>query len=408
MLTAVLIFVYRYCIQISACLSCIREDSVDFRLSDEQLLLRETVRRIALNEFAPRSARIDEEERFPWENKKILEENGLLGVHIPEAYGGAGAGMTALALVVEEVARVCASTSVILTTQALATDPLLLGGTEEQKQRWLRPLAEGTSLGACAITEPGAGSDVTAIRTTAAARDGGYVINGGKIFITNGGVADIVTVVVYTDRSRGNRGISMMVVERGTPGFSVGKEEKKMGIRGSDTRELVFEDCPVSEENRIGLPGDGFKLLMKTFNYTRPAVGAQAVGIAQGALDMAVRYARERSQFGKTLAEFQGLQWMLAEMALKVELARTMVFRACCLIDEEPEAADIPRLASMAKWAASDAAMQVATDAVQVLGGYGYIREYPVERMMRDAKITQIYEGTNQVQRIIVANQLLR
>lgn len=381
---------------------------MDFRLSEEQTLLKETVRKIAVNEFRPKAAEIDEREEFPWENKRILEENGLLGINIPEAYGGAGAGMIALALVIEEVAAVCASTSVILTTQALATDPLLLGGSHEQKERWLRPLAEGAVLGACAITEPGAGSDVTGIRTTAAARDDGYVINGNKIFITNGGVADIVTVVAYTDKSKGARGVSMFVVPKSTPGFAVGKEEKKMGIRGSDTRELIFENCHVPAGNIIGEPGAGFKLLMKTFNYTRPAVGAQAVGIARGAMDEAVAYCRDRMQFGKALTEFQGVQWMIAEMALKIELARTMVFRACAAVDHEPESREIPKLAAMAKWSASDAAMEVTTAAVQLFGGYGFIREYPVERMMRDAKITQIYEGTNQIQRVIVANHLLR
>jgi len=270
------------------------------------------------------------------------------------------------------------------------------------------PMAEGASLGACAITEPGAGSDVTSILTTATAKDGGYVINGNKIFITNGGVSDIITVVTYTDKAKGHRGISMFVVTKDTPGFSVGKEEKKMGIRGSDTRELIFEDCYVPEENLLGGPGEGFKILMKTFNYTRPGVAAQALGIAQGALDAVVDYCKERVQFGRALSEFQGLQWMMAEMALKIELGRTMIYRVCSTIDSEPDSKDIPHLASMAKWFASDSAMAVTTDAVQMLGGYGYSREYPVERMMRDAKITQIYEGTNQVQRIIIANSLFR
>jgi alkylation response protein AidB-like acyl-CoA dehydrogenase len=381
---------------------------MDFRLSEDQQMLKDMVRKIAVNEFAPKAAEIDEKEEFPWENKKILEENGLLGIQIPEEYGGAEAGMVALAIVVEEVARVCASTSVILTTQALATDPLLIGGNHEQKLKWLKPMAEGAVLGACAITEPGAGSDVTGIRTTATAKDDGYVINGAKLFITNGGVSDIITVVAYTDKEKAHRGISMFVVPKDTPGFSVGKEEKKLGIRGSDTRELVFEDCFVAKENLIGGPGEGFKILMKTFNYTRPGVGAQALGIAQGAMDAVVDYTQDRVQFGKPLAEFQGLQWMMAEMALKIELARTMVQKACATIDDDPESRDIPRLASMAKWFASDTAMQVTTDAVQIFGGYGYTREYPVERMMRDAKITQIYEGTNQVQRIIIANSILR
>lgn len=381
---------------------------MDFELSEEQQMLRDTVRKICLNEFAPRAAEIDQKEEFPWENKKVLEENGLLGIQVPEEYGGAGAGMLSLAIVIEEVARVCASTSVILTTQALATDPLIIGGNHTQKLKWLKPMAEGSVLGACAITEPAAGSDVTSINTTATRKGDGYLINGTKIFITNGGVSDIITVVAYTNKAKRHKGISMFVVPRGTPGFSVGKEEKKLGIRGSDTRELIFEDCFVPEENILGNPGEGFKILMKTFNYTRPGVAAQALGIAQGAMDEVLKYCKERIQFGKRIMDFQGVQWVIAEMALKIELARTMIYRVCSTIDNEPESMDIPRLASMAKWYASDTAMQITTDAVQLFGGYGYSREYPVERMMRDAKITQIYEGTNQIQRVIIANQLLR
>lgn len=381
---------------------------MDFRLSDDQIMMRDTVRRIALEQFAPRAAEIDEKEEFPWENFKILSENGLLGVQIPEVYGGTEAGMLSMILTVEEVARCCAGTSVMLTTQALTADPILIGGTEEQKKTYLYRLASGQCLGATGITEPNAGSDVSGMKTTATKVDGGYLLNGSKIFITNGGVSEIIVVVCYTDRSKGNKGISMLIVEKGDKGFSVGKEEHKMGIRGSETRELVFDNVFVPESRLLGgLEGNGFKVLMKTFNYTRPAVGAQALGIAQGALDAAIKFMKERSQFGQTLASFQGLRWMIAEMALAVETARTMVYRAASLIDTEPDSPDIPKLSSMAKWYASDVAMKVTTDAVQCLGGYGYTREYPVERMMRDAKITQIYEGTNQVQRIIIANQLL-
>ena len=381
---------------------------MDFNLSDEQTLLRDTVRKIANQEFAPRAALIDESSEFPWENKKVLEENGLLGVHIPEEYGGAGAGMLAMAIVVEEIAKVCASTSVILTTQGLATDPILLGGDHEQKLAWLTPMAEGKSIGACAITEPGAGSDVTGIRTVATKDKQGYLLNGSKIFITNSGVADYLTVVAYTDKSLKHKGISLFLVPSDTPGVSVGKQEHKMGIRGSDTREVVFEDCRVPEQNLIGKEGEGFYILMKTFNYTRPLVAAQALGIAQGALDLALSYTKERVQFGSALADFQGVQWMLAEMALKVETSRMLVWRVCSLIDNQPDSREIIRLASMAKWHASDTAMSVTTDAVQLLGGYGYTREFPLERMMRDAKITQIYEGTNQIQRNIVSADLLR
>lgn len=381
---------------------------MDFILSADQRMLRDTVRRIADEKFAPLAEEIDEKERFPNESVKVLAENGLLGIQIPEEYGGAGAGMLAMVLAVEEIARVCASTSVILTTQALASDPFLLAGTEEQKKNYLYRLASGECLGACGITEPGAGSDVTGMKTTAKKVDGGYILNGAKIFITNGGESDIITVLAYTDKEKGNRGISMLIVEKGDAGFSVGKKEHKLGLHGSDTRELVFEDVFLPKERLLGPEGQGFKTLMTTFNYTRPAVGGQALGIAQGALDVAIKYAKERVQFGKTLASFQGMQWMLAEMALAVETARSIVYRAASMIDTEPESADLPRIASMAKWYASDVAMKVTTDAVQVLGGYGYVREYPVERMMRDAKITQIYEGTNQIQRMIVAGQILR
>lgn len=381
---------------------------MDFILNEDQRMLRDTVRRIADEKFAPIAAEIDEKEIFPAESVKVLKENGLLGVQIPEAYGGAGAGLLAMALVVEEIARVCTSTSIIVTTQALASDPLLLVGTEEQKKKYLYRLASGDCLGACGITEPGAGSDVSGMKTTAKKVDGGYVIDGAKIFITNGGESEIVTVLAYTDREKGNHGISMFILEKGDKGFTVGKKEHKMGLHGSDTRELVFDNLFVPQDRLLGPEGGGFRTLMTTFNYTRPVVGAQALGIAQGALDASIRYAKERIQFGKSITSFQGMQWMLAEMALSVETARSIVYRAASMIDTEPDSRDIPKIASMAKWYASDIAMKVTTDAVQVFGGYGYVREYPVERMMRDAKITQIYEGTNQIQRTIIAGQILK
>ncbi|MEN6465297.1 MAG: acyl-CoA dehydrogenase family protein [Syntrophaceae bacterium] len=381
---------------------------MDFILNDDQKMLRDTVRRIAESEFGPRAAEVDATEKFPREAFKTLGENGLMGIQVPEEYGGAGAGMLSLILTVEEVARVCASTSVILTTQALASDPLLLAGTEEQKKNYLNRMASGQCLGACAITEPGAGSDVSGMKTNAKKVDGGWLLNGSKIFITNGGESDIVTVLAYTNKEKGNKGISMLLVEAGDKGFAVGRPEHKLGIHGSDTRELTFEDVFLPEGRMLGGEGNGFKILMTTFNYTRPAVASQALGIAQGALEASIKYAKERVQFGKPLASFQGLQWMLAEMALGVETARTIVYRAAATIDAEPGSPDIPRISSMAKWYASDVAMKVTTDAVQIFGGYGYSREYPVERMMRDAKITQIYEGTNQIQRVIIAGQILK
>lgn len=381
---------------------------MDFRLNDEQTMLRDTIRRIAKDQFAPRAAEIDATETFPWDNFEILRDNGLLGVNVAEEYGGAGAGQLSLLLVIEETARACASTSVILTNQGLSSEPLMLAGSEEQKKTFLHHLATGAYPGAMAITEPNAGSDVAGMKTTARKVEGGYVLNGSKIFITQAGVAGIICVVCYTDLSKGNKGMSILVVEKGAKGLIISKPEHKLGIRGSDTREVSFEDCFVPDRNLIGHEGSGFKNLMMTFNYSRPNIAAQALGIAQGALDAAVTYAKERVQFSKTISTFQGIQWILAEMALAVETARAIVYRSGAMIDTEPNHPDIPKICSMAKWYASDVAMKVTTDAVQIFGGYGYMREYPVERMMRDAKITQIYEGTNQVQRIIIANQILR
>ncbi len=381
---------------------------MDFILSDEQSMLRDTVRRIAERNFAPAAQSVDESETFPMKHFEILRDNGLMGIPIPEEYGGAGAGVLSLILAVEEVARCCMSTAIILSTQALVSDPILLGGTEDQKNNYLYRLSQGECMGACAITEPGAGSDVAGMKTNAKKVEGGYLLNGSKIFITEGGLAEIVVVFAHTDKTKGNKGISAFIVEKSDKGFSVGKKEHKLGVRGSDTSELIFEDVFLPENRLLGGQEEaGFKVLMQTFNYTRPVVGAQALGVMQGALEAAIKHAKERVQFGKPLASFQGMQWMLAEMALNVETARTMVYRAGALIDTEPDSPDIPKIASMAKWYASDMAMKVTTDAVQVLGGYGYSREYPVERMMRDAKITQIWEGTNQIQRMIIANRIL-
>ncbi|MDD5723818.1 MAG: acyl-CoA dehydrogenase family protein [Syntrophales bacterium] len=381
---------------------------MDFRLTEEQIMIRDTIRRIATEKFAPLAAEIDAQERFPLENFNILAENGLLGVSIPEEYGGSGAGQLANCLVLEETAKACGSTSTILTNQGLASEPFLISASEEMKKNYLYRMASGQCQGAMAITEANAGSDVAGMNTTARKVDGGYLLNGSKIFITNVGISPFVVVVCYTDKSKGNKGMSLIVVEKEDKGFIVGPPEHKMGLRGSDTRSLTFEDCFVPENRLLGVEGGGFKTLMNTFNFSRPNIAAQALGFAQGALDVAVAYAKERVQFGQTLSSFQGMQWMLAEMALAVETARSITYRAASLIDNEPGSPEIPRLCSMAKWYASDVAMKVTTDAVQILGGYGYTREYPVERMMRDAKITQIYEGTNQVQRIIIAGQMLK
>jgi alkylation response protein AidB-like acyl-CoA dehydrogenase len=381
---------------------------MDFKLSEDQVMLQNTIRRIAQEQFAPRAAEVDATESFPWVNFELLRDNGLLGVNVEEEYGGAGAGQLALLLVLEETARACGSTSVILTNQGLSSEPLMLAGSEEQKKKWLYRLATGECPGAMAITEPNAGSDVAGMKTIATKTKGGWLLNGSKIFITQAEVAGITNVICYTDRSKGNKGMSIFTIEKGTKGLVVGKPEHKMGIRGSDTREISFEDCFVPDEQMVGPEGSGFKTLMTTFNFSRPNIAAQALGIAQGALDAAIAYAKDRVQFGKPLASFQGMQWMIAEMALGVETARTIVYRSGAMIDSEPKHPDIPKICSMAKWYASDVAMKVTTDAVQIFGGYGYTREYPVERMMRDAKITQIYEGTNQVQRIIVSNWMLK
>ncbi|WRO22824.1 acyl-CoA dehydrogenase [Metallumcola ferriviriculae] len=366
-------------------------------------MVKNMVRDLAHNEFAEKAGEVDQLGIFPWDNIKLMAEHGLLGINIPEKYSGAGSDTVSHVLAIEEVARVCASTSVVLTTQALVLAPLMIAGTEEQKQKYVTPMARGDVLGSFCLTEPGAGSDAGSIKTLAVRDGDNYVINGQKCFITNAGESEIYVVVAKTDKDKGHRGISLFVVEKGTPGLTFGKKEDKMGIRGSVTREVIFENCCVPKENLLGEENMGFRILMQTLDHTRTGVGAQALGIAQGALDAAVKYAGERVQFGNTLNSFQTIQVMLADMATQVEAARLLVHQAAYDLDEGK---DITRISSMAKLCASDVAMQVTTDAVQVLGGYGYIKEYPVERMMRDAKITQIYEGTNQVQRLVIAKTL--
>ncbi len=375
------------------------------RYTEEQLMISQMTKELAQDKFAVTAAEIDQEGYFPWENVKLLSGYGLFGTNIPEEYGGSGSDTVSHSITIEEVARVCASTSVLLTTQALATAPLLIAGSDEQKKKYLMPMAQGKVLGAFGITEPGAGSDVAGITTTAI-RDGeSWVLNGNKCFITNAGEAEIYIIVAYTDKNKKTKGISLLIVEKGTQGLSFGKKEDKMGIRGSTTREVILENCRVPMDNLLGAEGQGFNILMKSFDHTRVGVGAQAVGIAQGALDIALEYAKSRYQFGKPIASFQGIEFMLADMATQIEAARQLVHLAASKIDEGEKS--VAKYSSMAKMFASDVAMKVTTDAVQILGGYGFIREYPVERMMRDAKITQIYEGTNQIQRIIIAKQML-
>ncbi|NLC78051.1 MAG: acyl-CoA dehydrogenase [Clostridia bacterium] len=379
---------------------------MDFLLTEEQEMLKKMVRDFAEEEVAPGAASRDEEERFDRHIFDKMGELGLTGIPFPAEYGGGDAGVVSYAIAVEELSRVCASTGVTLSAHvSLASWPIYYYGTEEQKQKYLVPLAEGKKLGAFGLTEPLAGSDASNTKTTAVLDGDSYVLNGTKIFITNAGEAEIYVVFAMTDKSKGHRGISAFIVEKGTPGFSFGKAEKKMGIRGSATMELVFENCRIPKENLLGQEGQGFKIALSTLDGGRIGIAAQAVGIAQGALEAAIKYSKEREQFDQPLAKFQAIQFMLADMATKVEAARMLTYRAAYL---EEKGLPYSQAAAMAKLLASETAMEVTTKAVQVFGGYGYTREYPVERMMRDAKITEIYEGTSEVQRIVIAANLLK
>jgi alkylation response protein AidB-like acyl-CoA dehydrogenase len=374
-------------------------------LGDDQRMIRDLARKIARERIAPHAAHYDETETYPEESMRAILESGLFGIWVPEEYGGSAMGCLALSLVTEEIAAACAATATQYLDQPLGGLPILLAGTEEQKKKYLPRLATGELLSAYSLSEPGAGSDAAGLRTTAVRRGGQYVLNGSKQWCTNGDHADVVTVFATVDASRRAKGVTAFVVEKGTPGFTVGKKEKKLGIRASPTVALHFTDCAVPVEQRLGAEGEGFKIAMRTLDITRPATGSMAVGIAQAALDAAVGYARERQQFGQPIGAFQGIQFMLADMAMAVHGARLMVHHAARQVDAG--IADNTLEASMAKCFAADAAMKVTIDAVQVFGGYGYTREYPVERYMRDAKIMQIYEGTNQIQRLIVAKALL-
>jgi alkylation response protein AidB-like acyl-CoA dehydrogenase len=377
-----------------------------YRLTEEQLLLRDTLRRLADERIAPRAAEIDRTGEFPEDIRQLLASQDVLALPFPEEYGGVGADLLTQCLAIEQIARACATSSLILSVQALGSLPILLGGTAEQKARLLPDLASGKKLIAFALTEPEAGSDVAAARTRAARDGDDYVIDGAKRFITNGSVAGVISVFAVTqpDAPKHKR-LSCFAVEVPTPGFSVARLEHKLGIRGSPTAELSFEGVRVPAANRIGEEGDGWKLAMATFDRSRPGIAAQAVGIAQGALDVAIAYARDRKQFGQRIGELQMIQALLADMDGKVESARQLTYKAA--VEIEAGARDAARWASLAKLVAGDNAMAVTTDAVQVLGGYGYTDDYPVERMMRDAKITQLYEGTQQIQRLVVARSLL-
>jgi alkylation response protein AidB-like acyl-CoA dehydrogenase len=375
-----------------------------FWLGDDERQTRELARALARKRIAPLAAQVDETESYPAEQLRLLGAQGLMGLYVPEAYGGAGLGALAFCLAVEEIAWACASTAVIYLVQYAAGYPLVSHGTEAQKRRYLPRLAAGEITCALSISEPGAGSDAASMTTTAVRHGDRYVLNGTKMWVTNGSHASVLTLFATVDRGRGHKGVTAFLVEPTFPGFAFGKLERKMGIRGSPTVAIHLADCEVPVENRLGAEGEGFRVALRALDRSRPAVGAQAVGIAQAALDAAVGYAKERRQFGQPIGAFQGIQFMLADMAMAVHGSRLMVHHAAALVDRGAPATSME--SSMAKCFASDAAMKVTTDAVQVFGGYGYTREYPVERFMRDAKITQIYEGTNQIQRTVIAREL--
>jgi alkylation response protein AidB-like acyl-CoA dehydrogenase len=385
---------------------------MSYDLTEEQQMLKDTVARIAKEQIAPGAEKRDEEAKFAWDMVDVLRENGLFGADFPEQYGGAEMGLFSLCLIIEEIAKVCASTSVILLVHELGATPIMIAGNDQQKEKYFPKLASGEHLVAFGLTEPNAGSDVSGLRTKAVRDGGDYVINGTKMFISHADVADLVCIAARTDPSiPGTKGTSIFVVEKGTPGFGIGKHENKMGIRGSSTVEIILEDVRVPAENILAGEGMGFAILMKTLDLTRIPVAVQAVGIAQGALDYAIQYTKERTQFGKPLFSFQGLQWMMADMATQVEAARQLTYKAAALFEKLPKnldrlSKDIIRYSAMAKLFAAETAMKVTTDAVQLLGGYGYVKEYPVERMMRDAKITQIYEGTSQIQKVVISSTL--
>ena len=373
------------------------------QLASEEKMLIDMVRDLAREKVAPRAAEIDARGEFPWDMKELLAQQDIFAMPFPEEYGGLGSSELSILMVIEELAKACATTSLLLCVQQLGSLPILLAGTNEQKQRFIPHLASGEWLASYALTEPGSGSDAGAMRTRAEKRGDTYVLNGLKHFITNAGVAHINTVFAVTG-DLGTRSISAFVVEDDRPGFHMGKVENKMGIRGSQTGELVFEDCEIPAENLLGSEGEGFKIALRTLDRTRPGIAAQALGIAQGALDFAVNYAQQRVQFNKPIWDNQAIQFMLADMDIQVEAARQLIYHVGELMD-----AGVPRFSresAIAKTFASDAAISVTNDAIQVLGGYGYMKEFPVERMMRDAKITQIYEGTNQIQRMVIAREL--
>ena len=379
---------------------------MDFCLDKKHEMARTLFKEFAETEVKPLAQEVDETEHFPAGTVEKMAKAGFMGIPVPKEYGGQGCDPLTYTMCVEELSKVCATTGVIVSAHtSLCIDPIMTYGTEEQKKKYVTPLAKGEKLGAFGLTEPGAGTDAQGCQTKAVLDGDEWVLNGSKCFITNGEVADVYVVFAMTNKELGNKGISAFIVEKGTPGFSVGKKERKMGIRGSATCDLIFENCRIPKENILGKEGQGFKIAMQTLDGGRIGIASQALGIAQGALDKAIQYMKERVQFGKTLDKFQGLQWMVADMATQIDAARLLVRRAAFNHDV---GLPFTKEAAMAKLYASEVAMDVTTKCVQIYGGYGYIREYPMERMMRDAKITEIYEGTSQVQRMVIAGQVLR
>jgi len=379
---------------------------MDFAFTPDQLAIRDTIRELVQDKVVPRAAEIDQKMEYPRDIARLFAENGILGIPFPEEYGGVSGSSVSICMGVEEIAKGDATCSLLLAVQALGSYPILLAGSEEQKHRLCPPLAAGDQLACYALSEPDSGSDAAAMKSTAKRYGDEYVLNGSKIFITGASEASVMVAFAVTDREAGAKGISAFVLEKDRSPWKVEKLEHKLGIRGSPTGYVVFEDVKVPAQNRLGEEGQGFKIALNVLDHSRPGVGAQALGIAEGALAYALNYSKERQQFGQPISSFQGLQWMLADMATQVEAARHLVFFAASRVDAG--AADMTKFAAMAKLFASDMAMKVTTDAVQILGGYGYINDYPVERMMRDAKITQIYEGTNQIQRVVIGRALLR
>ncbi len=379
---------------------------MDYLLTDEQKMIKDLAHKIAEDKIRPAAAKYDISEEYPWDVLKVMAESDMFGLFIPEEYGGFANSVMNLCLATEEFSRACGGIAVCYAASALGTFPIVLFGNDEQKKKYLPDLAKGKKVAAFAITEPEAGSDASGIKTTAKKEGDYYILNGLKHFITNGGDAETYVVIAMTNKEKGARGASAFIVEKGTPGFTFGKKEDKFGIRASSTRELIFTDCKIPAKNLLAKEGMGFIVTMRTFDMSRPGVAAQALGIAQGALELAVKYVKERVQFGKSISSFQGIQWMIADMATEVEAARGLVYSTARMVDAGCK--DVSKESAMAKMYASDVAMKVTVDALQLFGGYGYMKDYPIEKYVRDAKITQIYEGTNQVQRSIIALQIIK